>query len=154
MDEVTTDTEEKKEPRKVGFSVHGNKGINVTFENGWGVSVQWGPGNYCERKMESYDAPMQAEFWQSADAEIAIFVPRDHPEKVKYGFLPLAGDVVNGYTTPDVVASLFFMVAKFSTYEELEAATAAVCRVLNGKPMSAIEEVIDMFDATKPQPKE
>ena len=28
----------------------GNKGFQMTFENGWTVSVQFGAGNYCENR--------------------------------------------------------------------------------------------------------
>ncbi len=34
--------------RKPGFAIIGKKGFHVAFENGWVVSVQFGPGNYCE----------------------------------------------------------------------------------------------------------
>ena len=27
-----------------------NKGFRMVFENKFEISVQWGPGNYCERK--------------------------------------------------------------------------------------------------------
>ena len=31
-----------------GFYITGKKGFHITFENGWTVSVQFGPGNYCD----------------------------------------------------------------------------------------------------------
>jgi hypothetical protein len=31
-----------------GFRITGKKGFHVTFENGYTVSVQFGPGNYCD----------------------------------------------------------------------------------------------------------
>lgn len=30
------------------FKITGGKGFHITFENGYTVSVQWGPGNYCD----------------------------------------------------------------------------------------------------------
>jgi len=30
------------------FRITDGKGFGITFENGWTVSVQFGPGNYCE----------------------------------------------------------------------------------------------------------
>ena len=30
------------------FEVTTGKGFHVTFENGWTVSVQFGPGNFCD----------------------------------------------------------------------------------------------------------
>ena len=35
------------------FSISGNRGFQITFENGYTVSVQFGKGNYCE----NYDIP-------------------------------------------------------------------------------------------------
>lgn len=31
-----------------GFRITSQKGFHVTFENNWTVSVQFGPGNYCD----------------------------------------------------------------------------------------------------------
>jgi hypothetical protein len=31
-----------------GFSITGGHGFHITFENLWTVSVQFGPGNYCD----------------------------------------------------------------------------------------------------------
>lgn len=30
------------------FKITGKKGFHITFENGYTVSVQFGPGNYCD----------------------------------------------------------------------------------------------------------
>ena len=30
------------------FKITSKKGFHITFENGWTVSVQFGPGNYCD----------------------------------------------------------------------------------------------------------
>lgn len=30
------------------FKITGKKGFHITFENGWTISVQFGPGNYCD----------------------------------------------------------------------------------------------------------
>lgn len=30
------------------FEITGGKGLRMTFENGWTVSVQFGRGNYCD----------------------------------------------------------------------------------------------------------
>ena len=32
------------------FGVSTGKGFHMTFSNGWTVSVQWGPGNYCDNQ--------------------------------------------------------------------------------------------------------
>ena len=31
-----------------GFHITGKKGFHLTFDNGWTVSVQFGPANYCD----------------------------------------------------------------------------------------------------------
>ena len=41
------------------FNSTHNKGFRMTFENGFSISVQWGPGNYCERKDADSHAPMK-----------------------------------------------------------------------------------------------
>lgn len=41
--------------RTRGFKITAGKGFHVTFENGITVSVQWGPGNYCDNYDERID---------------------------------------------------------------------------------------------------
>ena len=44
------------------------------FGNGYKISVQWGPANYCDHYDETdFDAPRKADHWESRTAEIAIF---------------------------------------------------------------------------------
>ena len=57
-----------------GFKVTGANGFHITFENEWTVSVQFGPGNYCD----NYDAPFQypgekVENLRSTTAECAVW---------------------------------------------------------------------------------
>ena len=40
-----------------GFKISGGKGFHISFENGWVVSVQFGPGNYCD----NYDREISRE---------------------------------------------------------------------------------------------
>lgn len=59
-----------------GFRITGGKGFHVTFENGWTVSVQFGPGNYCDH----YDRQIfteQAKCGEegSSTAETAVWGP-------------------------------------------------------------------------------
>jgi hypothetical protein len=76
-----------------------NKGFQMTFANGWTVSVQWGPGNYCDCFSTSIDAPMKAtnEIWKSETAEIAAWHNRSE-EWVNFG-----SDTVKGHLTADEV---------------------------------------------------
>ena len=58
------------------FQICDGKGFQMTFENGVTLSVQFGPGNYCEnRSTEDFSVPRKTSLWKSKDAEIAILLP-------------------------------------------------------------------------------
>lgn len=98
-----------KENRKPSFSVSGNKGFQLTFENGYTISVQWGPMNYCEKRDYSphaYDMPMKALVWQSKDAEVAAWRDKSAPW-LKLG----QGDDVIGHLTTNQVLTLMVKIA-------------------------------------------
>ena len=90
-----------------------NKGFRMTFENGFEISVQWGPGNYCERKDEDFDKPQEERFWESRTAEIAIFDSKDD------SMIALGKDNVDGWLTPDKVAKVITMVSLAKTKNEI-----------------------------------
>ena len=90
-----------------------NKGFRMTFENGFEISVQWGPGNYCERKDEDFDKPQEERFWESRTAEIAIFDSKDD------SMITLGKDNVDGWLTPDKVAKVITMVSLAETKNEI-----------------------------------
>ena len=46
-------------------------GFQVTFDNGWTISVQWGPGGYCDKRMKSLD--VEVDGMKSRNAEIAAW---------------------------------------------------------------------------------
>ena len=77
-----------------------NKGFQLTFENGLTISVQWGYGNYCERRSyDKYDSVMQSDsFNESHDAEIAIW---DENKK----WHDFGSDEVKGWCSADEVAA-------------------------------------------------
>ena len=80
-----------------------NKGFNMTFENGFNISVQWGVGNYCDRKNDgSYDESMKGEFWEATSAEIMIRDTNADGGDVILG----NGDVVAGWLDTGKVAAL------------------------------------------------
>ena len=58
--------------------ITGGKGFQLDMLNGVTVSVQWGPGNYCDRNNAGFDAPGKTaaagEEWGSNLAECAAFV--------------------------------------------------------------------------------
>ena len=55
------------------FKITNHKGFQITFENGWTVSVQFGAGNYCENYNMPWGAAAASEVWRSHDAEIAAW---------------------------------------------------------------------------------
>ena len=90
-----------------------NKGFRMTFKNGFAISVQWGPGNYCERKDEDFDKPQEERFWESRTAEIAIFDSKDD------SMITLGKDNVDGWLTSDKVAKVITMVSLAKTKNEI-----------------------------------
>ena len=53
-----------------------NKGFQLTFENGWTISVQWGPGNYCDNRNfdgDPFDWKSRPSNYESTTAEIAVW---------------------------------------------------------------------------------
>ena len=106
---MNADTDTKNE--EYGFLITSHKGVRMRFANGWAISVQWGPGNYCEGGRIDYDgdflaqhrAPKHADSWPSITAEIAIFSPNGEffrPDMKEWDSM----DDVLGWQTPDQVA--------------------------------------------------
>lgn len=52
------------------FKITERKGFHITFPNGWTVSVQFGPGSYCENKSYRFDQERKIGAKGSADAEV------------------------------------------------------------------------------------
>ena len=91
-----------------------NKGFRMTFENGFAISVQWGPENYCDRKNEEdFDKPMKERFWESKSAEIAVFNKEGE-------FIGIADDTVVGWLTTDKVVKCITVVQSSKTTEEIQ----------------------------------
>lgn len=82
------------------FKITDGKGFQITFENGYTVSVQFGPGNYADNYRRRVGL---AEEFCGADgsntAECAIFNPQGD-------FVPIGGDQVAAYKTPEEVLEL------------------------------------------------
>ena len=90
-----------------------NKGVGMTFENGFGISVQWGTMNYCEKKNLGADGgeEMKTPRWESRTAEIAIY------KDGKFIDIGDDNDTVIGWLSPDEVAKLITIVPTFDTTE-------------------------------------
>jgi hypothetical protein len=82
-----------------------NKGFQLTFDNGWTISVQWGAGNYCSNKM--VDTNKNNSMLESANAEIAIW-DADHKD-FDFG----NGQLCLGWLTPNEVADWISVVKKY-----------------------------------------
>ena len=59
------------------FTITDGKGFRIKFANGWSISVQWGPWNYCDNKdsdLRDTPAPLDRMF-SCKDAEVAVIKP-------------------------------------------------------------------------------
>ena len=85
-----------------------NKGFQITFENGWTISVQFGTGHYCDRRdlNAEYGNEEYMSTVKSPNAEIAIW--DKNGEWYNFG-----SDEVKGYCTPDEVAEWIDKVSKW-----------------------------------------
>jgi len=91
---------------QIGFRTCDAKGFQITFENGWTVSVQFGYGNYCDNRDQRpvggngyrADAP------KSRDAEIAAWDANGVWHK-------FTDDEVEGYQKPGEVLEFMNMIA-------------------------------------------
>jgi len=78
--------------------INDNKGFQITFDNGYTVSVQFGPGNYGSNRnlkmLENMNKPMTA-----TTAETALIGPDG-------GFVTYKDDDVQGHQTVNDVLAL------------------------------------------------
>ena len=81
------------------FSITDHKGFQIQLPNGWTISIQFGPGNYCEHHhLRDFHAPRTADSWESRKAEIAAFPTEGYGK----WFRADCGDTgVFGYQSPE-----------------------------------------------------
>jgi len=92
----------------VNFKITQNKGFQITFENDWTISVQFGYGNYCDNyKNDKFRANNTEMIVDSTDAEIAIWNGNGD------WYVFDNGDTVKRYCSPDEVAEWINKVIKF-----------------------------------------
>jgi len=77
------------------FSIQGGQGFQITFENGYTVSVQFGKYHYCSNKNLKLHDDIYAK--DCRNAETAIFYKDDRP------FHKYKGDDVQSYQNPKEV---------------------------------------------------
>ena len=99
------------------FSANGQTaGFGIKLDNGFHVSVQWGPGNYHDRRdytpnaWSNHTKRYQEVGQQSPNAEIMVTSPSDITVQID-------GDDVRGYTTPDELAKLLAHLSKRSQFD-------------------------------------
>ena len=88
------------------FEINDNKGFSVTFDNGYTVSVQFGPGSYGSNRTETYDPSMSVP-QKAFLAETALYGP--DREFVEYD-----GNDVQAYRNPAEVLALLNYAAAIS----------------------------------------
>ena len=88
---------------EIMFRITNQKGFHITFENGWTVSVQFGPGNYADNyNMRIRDDNEEAGKKGSRTAECAVWGPKGDMEAH-----PLfEGNTVSNRSTPSDVLEL------------------------------------------------
>jgi len=92
-----------------GFKITDHKGFHITFANEVTVSVQFGPGNYCDNRNMSYDEPREKTTLKSQTAEIAIYESNGTWLTRFCPVIENKGDDVSGWVKPDcVLASLLW----------------------------------------------
>ena len=94
-----------------------NKGFFMEFENGFGISVQYGTENYCEKKNTTINPtdPMEHKRWDSLSAEIAVFEGEEMINISSDGV-----DAVIGWLGTDDVAKIIAIVSSSKSAEEIQ----------------------------------
>lgn len=117
MPKQSAGPEEATEKKRalLGFAITSHRGFHMKFANGWTISVQFGPGNYCMNyntimEPDGYDAPRKDSYWQSEDAEIAAWDSGGNWHRFD-------GDTVKGRVSPDEVLGFMNKVAAFAPAE-------------------------------------
>jgi len=100
-----------------------NKGFQLDLPNGVTVSVQLGPGNYCDSDVRNadWDAPKEAidsdEHWGSNTAECAAYVTGSNLAWVVVpGYTDVGGDNVCGYCNVSQVLDFINRASKLTGF--------------------------------------
>lgn len=88
------------------FRINDNKGFQITFDNGYTVSVQFGPGNYGSNYSLDFIANMNKPM-TATTAETALIAPDG-------GFVTYKDDDVQGHQTVNDVLALLNYASKLS----------------------------------------
>ena len=94
-----------KAPKTSNFRLCRNRGFQITFENGYTVSVQFGAGNYCDNQSDALRKPTDiksAADLECGNAEVAILDQNNN----FIGFASTGGENVLTHITPEKVAEI------------------------------------------------
>jgi hypothetical protein len=101
-----------------------NKGFHLDLPNGVTVSVQMGPGNYCDPDVSNagFDAPKRAidgdGHWGSNTAECAAYVTGSNLSWVAVpGYTDVSGDDVAGFLNVEGVLDFINLASKLTGHE-------------------------------------
>ena len=95
------------------FTSTRNHGFQMEFNNKITISVQFGAGNYCERKNAPFIGDMDVPLVRSNDAEIAIW----NKEGTWFNF---DDDEVKGHVDTDEVAKWIVMCSSATDLDDLK----------------------------------
>lgn len=98
------------------FETTANKGFKITFSKGLSISVQWGGGNYCQRRntLSSLHDELKTPFIRSNSAEIAIW----DSEGKWYNFN--GNQPIVGWCQPEEVAYYIMFTSLSSNFDQLK----------------------------------
>ncbi len=97
------------------FCTNSNKGFTMRFNNEMVISVQWGTGNYCERRSFTTDImpEMKLRMVESITAEIAIW----DNDGTWFSF---GDDTVKGWVDANEVAKWIYLTASAIDLQHLK----------------------------------
>ena len=101
------------------FTAHHNSGVHITFDNGYTVSIQWGPCTYSQKyKVDDIQAPSTphalATGWSSNTAEVAVMKLEEGKDTVWYNPITLELGDPEGWMTPEQVLDVLQRVQQIS----------------------------------------
>ena len=98
------------------FASTENKGFNITFENGYSASVQFGKGNYCNNLYAeyTYEEERKKQINRSKNAEVACYDTNTNE------WYDLGTNGVLGYQSPAEVLELLNMISKLPSSVKAE----------------------------------
>jgi hypothetical protein len=115
--------------RNETLRITNHSGFQIRFENGYLVSVQFGPCNYCSRKIGindkrpfdvAYHEPNMSAIWESATAEVAVLDGNGDFVSLEKFYdgddLSLDGTTIAGWVRPNQIGTIISNVMK---YEEV-----------------------------------